>query len=71
MQKPAFGLLTAPAKMAIPIIGLKLCGYKITLLNAAITTNNTAIINVVLFCLFILRMLSAKISNYRFLAGIL
>jgi hypothetical protein len=57
--------------MAIPIMGLKLCGYNITLLNAAITTNKTAIINVDVLCLFILNMLCAKIGNYSFSRGIL
>ena len=37
-----------------------------TLDRAAITINNTAMINVDLLCLFILSMLCAKISNYNF-----
>lgn len=56
-------LITAPAKMAIPIMGLKLSGYMNTLDNAATIIKITAMINVDVLCLFIFNMLCAKISN--------
>ena len=53
------------------MIGLKLWGYKKTLLVAAMIINKTAITKVDVLCLFILNVLCAKISNYslHFITG--
>ena len=45
MKASLLSFKVAPAKIAIPIIGLKLSGYIITLEIAAISINKTAIIN--------------------------
>jgi hypothetical protein len=61
-------LMTAPAKMAIPMIGLKLFGYIITLDMAAASINKTARIILDVCCLFIFLIVCAKISNKYFLS---
>src|SRR5882757_8434877 len=53
-------LKIAPAKIAIPTIGLKLCGYINTLDIAAANINKTAIMIEVLFCFCIVLLFVQK-----------